>query len=176
MHLLIVGLGNPGEQYTHTRHNLGIQAVKKFVGNHAIWKKEDQFIAEVAKTTAFQAIFPLTYMNNSGQSVVAFLNFLKATPAQLVVVHDEVELPLGDVRWKESGSASGHNGLRSIIDALGTDEFRRLRLGVGRPPEQMSLDRFVLEKFLDNEQEAVEQLLVTAVKELSTILPHQPQE
>ena len=176
MQLIIVGLGNPGKQYQHTRHNIGIEAVKKFVGTDAVWAYEEKYMAEVAKTAKYYAIFPITYMNNSGHSVAAILNFLKLTPAQLVVVHDEVELLLGEVRWRENGSAAGHNGVRSIIEILGTDEFRRLRLGIGRPSGQVPLDRFVLEDFASNEQEVVDQLLVKANEELSAILLHQTQE
>jgi len=174
--LVIVGLGNPGSQYEYTRHNLGIRAVKTWLGSAVSWHEEPRFQAAVAQTNFCTALFPLTFMNNSGVSVASFLNFKKLTPQQLIIVHDEVELSLGEVRWKEQGSAAGHNGVRSLIEALGTDQFKRLRLGIGRPPENMPLDRFVLENFTDTEKEILIKILHTACAELSATVPRQSPE
>ncbi|MDX2054329.1 MAG: aminoacyl-tRNA hydrolase [Polyangiaceae bacterium] len=132
---LVVGLGNPGSRYSGTRHNIGFLAVE-FLARGAEWRQK--FQGEIAQIELggqkLTLLKPLTYMNESGQSVGPAAKFFKVEPRDVVVVHDELDLPLGTVRIKQGGGDAGHNGLRSIRAHLGTGDFIRIRLGIGRPP------------------------------------------
>jgi PTH1 family peptidyl-tRNA hydrolase len=134
---LVVGLGNPGKKYEKHRHNVGFMTVDRLhdaVGLPA-WK--EKFSGVFSRGTAFgedvMLLKPMTFMNLSGDSVQPAAAFVKADPSHVIVVHDELDLPFGDVRLKLGGGHAGHNGLRSIIERLGAD-FLRVRVGVGRPP------------------------------------------
>jgi PTH1 family peptidyl-tRNA hydrolase len=134
--VLVVGLGNPGPEYAATRHNLGFMVTDRLASEwSAVWRSK--FSGRVAETrdgdVRLALLQPQTFMNLSGRSVAAAMRFYKLGPDALVVVHDEIDLPLGDVRAKSGGGLAGHNGLRSLRDALGTAEFVRVRIGVGRP-------------------------------------------
>jgi PTH1 family peptidyl-tRNA hydrolase len=133
---LVAGLGNPGPRYRDTRHNLGRRAVE-LVGEElgASWRSRwNGRLAEVTDGDQRLALLvPETFMNDSGRSVAPALRFYKLPPERLVVVHDELDLSLGDVRAKRAGGLAGHNGLRSLVDALGTQDFLRVRVGIGRP-------------------------------------------
>lgn len=156
---LIVGLGNPGGQYANTPHNLGFMAVDALADRlGAEWRSEPRFTALVAKVLrkgqTLWLMKPQTYMNRSGDSVGPFLRYYGATGADVIVLSDDVDLPPGRIRVRSAGSAGGHNGLRSIIDALGTQAFIRIRLGVGRAqePRQAMVD-FVLHRLSPEEAE-----------------------
>lgn len=151
--LVYIGLGNPGSAFAGTRHNLGIDTLRAWV--------------EAKASDQVRCFFPGTMMNDSGRAVAAYLKKTALSVDDILVIHDDVELPLGEVRLARRGSAKGHNGVRSIQAALGTNDFRRLRLGVGRPPEGMDLSDFVLEKFRPEEQEAVQRMIQDAIKILS---------
>jgi PTH1 family peptidyl-tRNA hydrolase len=134
--VLVVGLGNPGPEYAATRHNLGFMVTDRLAGEWSLgWRSK--FSGRVAEgrdgDTRLALLQPLTYMNVSGKSVAAALRFYKLGPDALVVVHDEIDLELGDVRAKSGGGLAGHNGLRSLRESLGTADFVRVRIGVGRP-------------------------------------------
>jgi PTH1 family peptidyl-tRNA hydrolase len=134
--LLVVGLGNPGPEYARTRHNLGFMVTDRLAGEwSAAWRSK--FSGRLAEARAgdvrLALLQPQTFMNLSGKSVAAALAFYKLEPDALVVVHDEIDLDLGDVRAKWAGGLAGHNGLRSLRDSLGTADFVRVRIGVGRP-------------------------------------------
>jgi PTH1 family peptidyl-tRNA hydrolase len=134
--LLVVGLGNPGPEYARTRHNLGFMVTDRLAGEwSATWRSK--FSGRLAEARAgdvrLALLQPQTFMNLSGKSVAAALAFYKLEPDALVVVHDEIDLDLGDVRAKWAGGLAGHNGLRSLRDSLGTADFARVRIGVGRP-------------------------------------------
>jgi PTH1 family peptidyl-tRNA hydrolase len=134
--LLVVGLGNPGPEYARTRHNLGFMVTDRLAGEwSAAWRSK--FSGRLAEARAgdvrLALLQPQTFMNLSGKSVAAALAFYKLEPDALVVVHDEIDLDLGDVRAKWAGGLAGHNGLRSLRDSLGTADFARVRIGVGRP-------------------------------------------
>ena len=134
--VLVVGLGNPGPEYARTRHNLGFMVTDRLAeGWSAAWRtKFSGRVAEARDGDLRLALLqPLTYMNVSGRSVAAAMRFYKLEPAALVVVHDEIDLELGDVRAKWGGGLAGHNGLRSLRESLGTADFARVRIGVGRP-------------------------------------------
>ena len=139
---LIVGLGNPGAEYERTRHNIGFMAVDRLATSWSIsLGKEKRFYgifgegrlsSRLASSSKIRLLKPTTYMNVSGQSVRACADWFKGNPENILVIYDDMDLPLGKLRLRPSGSAGGHNGMKSIISHLGTQNFPRLRLGIGR--------------------------------------------
>ena len=159
---VVVGLGNPGMAYEHTRHNAGYDALCVLADRHHIALNKTQFKA----LTGVGAIgdkkvllmFPQTFMNNSGEAVQAAMAFYKLTPDRLLVLSDDISLDVGGVRVRKKGSDGGQKGLRSIITHVGTDEFARVRVGVGKKPHPAyDLADWVLSKFKKDEQPAMEQ-------------------
>ena len=136
--MIVVGLGNPGPEYAATRHNLGFMVVDALGARGGGVRFRAKFQGEYAEAAIggkpAMLLKPLTYMNNSGRSVQAALAFFKTPPEELLVVHDELDLPFGDVRLKQGGGDAGHRGLKSITEHVGTSEYPRLRLGIGKPP------------------------------------------
>jgi PTH1 family peptidyl-tRNA hydrolase len=169
---LVVGLGNPGREYDRTRHNIGFAALDRLAEKlNCSFRRKWRFSAEVAEAAEGDAgkvvlAKPRTYMNRSGSAVRALLHWLKVEPAQLLVVVDDADLPLGQIRLRASGGSGGHNGLRSIIEALGgNEEFARLRVGIGRSaPAGADITGHVLGKFAPQEREMAEQAVATAVE------------
>jgi peptidyl-tRNA hydrolase, PTH1 family len=163
---LVVGLGNPGPRYAGTRHNVGFDAVDLLAKRHgAEWAAAPRGAeALVATWRMGGAIFakPLTFMNLSGAAVMPLLQFYKIEIADLLVVVDEVQLETGRIRIRPSGSAGGHNGLKSIIGSLGTDAFPRLRIGVGRGDTRRDLADHVLAKFDADERELIADAIARA--------------
>jgi peptidyl-tRNA hydrolase, PTH1 family len=134
---LIVGLGNPGKEYERTRHNIGFMAIDRLAQSWGIkLTAEKRFQGLVGEGRAFSGkirlLKPTTFMNTSGQSVRSLIDWYKCDPASVLVIYDDMDLPLGKIRLRQSGSAGGHNGMKSIIAHLGTQDFPRLRLGIGR--------------------------------------------
>ena len=154
---LIVGLGNPGPEYELTRHNAGFWLVDNLANSlpHCSLKRDAKMNALMAKATIGDQetwlLEPQTFMNRSGQSVGALARFYKIVPDEILVVHDELEKPFGYVGTKFDGSAKGHNGLRSIIERIGTG-FWRLRVGIGRPDRKEEVGNYVLESFSREEE------------------------
>jgi PTH1 family peptidyl-tRNA hydrolase len=163
---LVVGLGNPGPRYAGTRHNVGFDAVDLLARRHGVeWAAAPRGAqALVANWRAAGAIVakPLTFMNLSGAAIVALLQFYKIEPADMLVIVDEVQLETGRIRVRPSGSAGGHNGLKSIIGSLGSDAFPRLRIGVGRGDTRRNLADHVLAKFDGEERSVIEDAIVRA--------------
>ena len=159
---LIVGLGNPGRRYSGTRHNIGFDVLDLLAGRHRIeWDAAPRGIDAlagrgdvVASGVSQRVLFakPLTFMNLSGHAVLGLLQFFKIEPVDFIVVVDEVNLELGRLRARGSGSAGGHNGLKSIIETLGSEEFARLRIGVGRGDARRDLADHVTAKFDPDER------------------------
>ncbi|NLK74068.1 MAG: aminoacyl-tRNA hydrolase [Clostridiales bacterium] len=156
---IIVGLGNPGAKYQATRHNIGWDAITRisddynipldFKGHKAICGKgyiggERVLIAQ-----------PLTYMNLSGESVRELMDYYKVSPQEIIVIYDDISLDVGQLRIRKKGSAGGHNGIKSIINHLGCDDFLRIKIGVGDKPKDWDLADYVLSRFLDEEQEVI---------------------
>lgn len=164
---VIVGLGNPGPEYRETRHNVGFTVVDELVNR---WRVADQwrekFEALQIKTLRGEdgviIAKPLTFMNRSGQSVAAIAGFYKIEPADVFVIVDEAALPLGRLRARRDGSAGGHNGLKSIIEHLGTTAFPRMRVGVGRGDNRRDLADHVLGRFAASERETVSAAVLRA--------------
>ncbi|CAK0779525.1 Peptidyl-tRNA hydrolase [Azospirillaceae bacterium] len=162
MTTLVVGLGNPGPEYARNRHNIGFMAVDAIVRRHGFgaWRKRFQGrIAEGAlNNEKLLALHPETFMNLSGQAVAAAVGFYKLSPNQVVVFHDELDLPPGRLRVKQGGGAGGHNGLRSIDDHIGKN-YWRVRLGIGHPGHRDQVSGYVLHDFAKNDQEWLTPLL-----------------
>jgi PTH1 family peptidyl-tRNA hydrolase len=163
---LIVGLGNPGETYRDTRHNIGFMVLDEIARRMgAAFREEKRWTGLVAKFAGGYLLKPLTFMNDSGRSVQAVGHFYKASPAQTLVVYDDVDLALGRLRFRTSGSAAGHNGIRSLISCFGTDEFPRLKVGIspadGRPAGERMVGH-VLGKFRAEEQPALQTVIQRA--------------
>jgi PTH1 family peptidyl-tRNA hydrolase len=175
---LVVGLGNPGKEYERTRHNIGFAALDRLAEKlDCSFRRKWRFSAEIAEAVAGEAgkvvlAKPRTYMNRSGAAVSALLNWLKIEPAQLLVVVDDADLPLGQIRLRAAGGSGGHNGLRSIIETLGGNEdFARLRVGIGRnAPAGSDITGHVLGKFAPQERELAEQAVAIAVEAIECCL------
>ena len=132
--VLVVGLGNPGTEYINTRHNVGFMAIDALAGDGVTWKKEKNALTYSATIDGRRVIFvkPQTYMNNSGTAVLALMTFYKVPIENLIVIHDDMDLAIGDVREKIGGGSAGHNGIKSIDANVGR-EYRRIRIGIGHP-------------------------------------------
>ena len=175
--ILIAGLGNPGPRYATTRHNVGFRIVDRWVNRHESQTWREKFEAEYTSVSCANGervvvLKPTTFMNRSGFAVRAALSFFKLEPAELLVVHDELDLPFGDYRLKLGGGDAGHNGVGSIIEQLGTDAFARLRFGIGRPPLEFtgSGADFVLEGFPLADRPRVEELIGTCTQVLDQVV------
>jgi PTH1 family peptidyl-tRNA hydrolase len=164
---LIVGLGNPGPKYDRTRHNVGFLAVDELARRHGITWRGRQARAEVAKGTinGIPVVLakPQTFMNLSGESVSGLLNWHKIPPSRLIIIYDDMDLPLGTIRVRARGSAGGHNGMKSILQHLRSEEFARLRIGVERPPGAGENIDWVLGHFTKDEQRELQPALNNAV-------------
>ncbi|MDP1722213.1 MAG: aminoacyl-tRNA hydrolase [Candidatus Gottesmanbacteria bacterium] len=171
---LIVGLGNPGREYESTRHNIGFMIVDKLAhelgGIDASWKEDSARKAMVARVGDVILAKPLTFMNNSGLAVGALIRFYKLAPADLWVIHDDIDLPLGKIRIREKGGTGGHHGIESIALAIKTDAFIRFRMGIGRgkagSPDardknlhHRSVIQFVLSRFRRDEAGSLKHLV-----------------
>jgi PTH1 family peptidyl-tRNA hydrolase len=171
---IVVGLGNPGRRYQGTRHNIGFA-----VADEVARRRTADFESGRGETLAARCgsgpdavlvVKPLTMMNLSGDAVAAVAGFYKVDPAAILVVADDVNLPLGRLRLRAHGSAGGHNGFKSIIGCLGTEEFPRLRVGVGRGDPRRDLADHVLARFDDDERDEVEQAIARAADAVETFL------
>ncbi len=156
---LIVGLGNPGPTYKNNRHNIGFMVVDKLLQElQTANQTNKKFLGELYKSGDLLLLKPATFMNLSGKSVQAVASFYKINPADILVIHDEIDLPFGAVRIKKGGGNGGHNGLKSI-DALITKEYNRLRLGISKPGRKEMVPNYVLSNFNKEEQEQLEKFV-----------------
>jgi peptidyl-tRNA hydrolase, PTH1 family len=160
---LIVGLGNPGREYENTRHNVGFMVLDRLAaaGGCAFQPQPRWECALAKRADGMLLMKPLTFMNLSGRSVGKLLRFYQWQPEQMLVVYDDVALDLGRIRLREKGSHGGHNGIRSLIEHLGTDVFPRIKLGIGSA-EKGNMVGHVLGKFREEEQETLQNMLATA--------------
>lgn len=177
---LIVGLGNPGEKYKNTRHNLGFEILEEFrrKNNLEDWNNESKFKAQIIKLGDDLILArPQTFMNESGWAVSAIANFFKILPADVVVIHDDLDLPLGKIKVRMGGSGAGHHGIESVIKGLGTDQFIRVRLGIGNEKSHSDehkrlsfhAEGFVLEKFESKEKSEVKSMVKQGIRALEVI-------
>lgn len=169
---LIVGLGNPGDEYHQTRHNAGFMVVDRFAASRCSgWRTERKFFAELAtgecRGRKVLCVKPRTFMNLSGEAVAAVCRFHRIPPDQIMVVADDADLPLGAIRMRPSGGFGGHHGLESVIQHLGTREFPRQRIGVARPAQTVrDIASHVLGRFSAEESVALEEVLQRAETQL----------
>ncbi len=165
--MVVVGLGNPGRRFRRTRHNVGHEVVQHLTARFGVRLEEDGWAragrARVDGATVILAI-PETYMNVSGQAVRDLLRRRRRRPGDLLVIHDDLDLPIGHLRLRPGNGAGGHNGIRSIIEALGTGVFPRLRIGIGRPPAGVDPVEFVLDRFTAEERAAIDGAVVRAAE------------
>ncbi len=172
---LVVGLGNPGEAYRTTRHNAGFWFVDRLAQQYAsVLRQESRFFGALARVRHQDGecwlLEPGTFMNLSGRSVGALVRYYQLLPAEVLVVHDELDLEPGVVRLKQGGGSAGHNGLKDITAALGTPDYWRLRVGVGRPGPSRDLAGYVLDRPSVAEQAAIEEGLNRAQEVFSLLL------
>lgn len=171
---LVVGLGNPGRQYKNTRHNAGFMVVDRLAERLGVQFSRLQFRALVVdgRYQGRKIILakPQTYMNESGQAVGSLVRFYKITQENIMVVHDDVDLPYGVLRLRPAGGSGGQKGMVSIIERLGTQDFPRLRVGIGRPPGQMLAAAYVLQEFDRDEKEELPAVIDRAVDALLTVV------
>lgn len=164
--MLICGLGNIGKEYQNTRHNAGFMAVDKFAEKLSLKIDKNDCKSKIARRMKDELILqkPETYMNLSGKAVKEAMGKFHFDPSEIIIVYDDIDLPLGAIRFREKGSAGTHNGMRSIIAEIGTQDFARLRIGIGKPPvPQMDLADYVLGKFSKEELAVLDKAIDEAV-------------
>lgn len=177
---LIVGLGNPEKKYAGNRHNVGFMALDRLRDERALPDWREKFSGVFTRGAAFgddvMLLKPMTFMNLSGDSVQPAAAFVKLDAAHLIVVHDELDVPFGDVRLKMGGGHAGHNGLRSIIQRLGTPDFLRVRIGIDRPPADFKGDvaDYVLSDFNASERAELGDVLGRAISAVAAVLEKGP--
>ena len=187
---LIVGLGNPGLKHEKTRHNLGFMVIESFLKDYStssqnLWREERKFQAEIAeiewqpKKGKMEKVIlakPQTYMNGSGLAVSSIAKFYKIAPADIWIIHDEIDLPLGGMKIRFAGASAGHKGVESIIEHLGSDNFWRFRVGIGEQRETMHdkrvkpIDNFVLGEFSEGEKGKAREIIKKSMKAIEDAL------
>ena len=160
---LIAGLGNPGSEYSGTRHNVGFEIVDRLASEWGLtWQHEKSWHVLWAKRENVILAKPTSYMNRSGEPLQALAHYYKITPEEMLIVLDDMDLPLGRLRLRPDGGTAGHNGLESVIVQFGTEQIPRLRVGIGAAPVEGAVD-YVLSRFFEEERPAVEKTLARAV-------------
>ena len=172
--LLIVGLGNPGKKYAQNRHNAGFHCLDRLAGAYqlAFDTRRDKAKLAIGRVAGRRAILakPQTFMNDSGQAVGALARFFRVAPGDILVLYDDLDLAQGVIRLRPRGSSGGHRGIESIIQHLGTDDFARLRVGIGRPPGRMEPKAYVLQDFGCAERETMDEVYDRAVAAVETFI------
>lgn len=188
---IIIGLGNPGTKYIGTRHNIGFETLDHLLQKYeplkeTVWDESKKTKSQIKKlsikTLSTLLAKPQTHMNNSGIAVSLLLQYYKVAPEDIIVVHDELDLPLGKIQIRFGGGSAGHNGVESVINTLGTDKFLRIRMGVGKPiridgskfdqKRKESIEHYVLEKFSEGEHHEVRTMIKHVQKNLELLLEH----
>lgn len=171
---LLVGLGNPGREYRETRHNVGFMVIDQVckASGIALSRVQSKAIIGLGQFAGRRLVLakPQTFMNLSGQAVAALVRFYKVPFEQILIAHDDLDLPLGTLRLRPGGGSAGQKGIASTIQQLGTQEFGRMRIGIGRPPGQMEPSAYVLQAFSKGEQALVDQMLSRAVSAVESFL------
>lgn len=167
---LVVGLGNPGAKYADNRHNIGAIVIGELALDRGVNLKSHKSGCLVGEAGPMVLARPTSYMNESGRSVSGLLRFYKVDPAKLLVVHDELDIPFGDIRIKFGGGVAGHNGLKSVAQHLGTKEFVRVRFGISRPPGQRDPAAHVLSDFSKKERDELPTLIDRAKEAVESIV------
>jgi len=171
---LIIGLGNPGSRYQYTRHNIGFMVLEKIAARWEVDLKQKSFDAlwnrgKIAGINVLLAM-PQTYMNLSGNAVRKLLAYFKVDINNLIVIHDDLDLPFGSVRLKTGGGDAGHKGLKSITTCLGSADFMRIRMGIGKPSDKFRVEDYVLERFGKEESALLQEVIQNAAKAAADII------
>lgn len=166
---LVVGLGNPGPEYEKTRHNVGFRLADRLVGGADSFWKDFKGLGVVAKAEGLWIAKPMTYMNLSGEFVQKFAAYHNIALEDILVVYDELAIPLGKLRIRKNGSSGGQNGMKSIIQHFGTDNVSRLRIGIGPQPERMNATDFVLGRFNKSEEKELDAVLAAAADAVGAV-------
>ena len=170
----IVGLGNIGKRFELTRHNIGFEVVDDILERHQFTLDKQKFKGAytIERLNGEKVIFiePMTMMNLSGQAVAPLMDYYNVDVEDLIVLYDDLDLEQGQVRLRQKGSAGGHNGMKSIIKMLGTDQFKRIRIGVGRPTNGMSVPDYVLQKFSKEEMIIMEKVIEHSAKAVESFI------
>ncbi len=172
---MVVGLGNPGNEYDRTRHNIGFEVVDALASAaHESFRRHKRAVALVAegRLVGVRTILvkPMTFMNNSGSAVAGLASFYRVPPSRVIAVHDDLDLPLGGLRIKTGGGDGGHNGLKSMRSSLGTGDFVRVRVGIGRPPGRMDPAVFVLRRFSGAERTEADLAVAEAADAVEAVM------
>ncbi|OGE25439.1 aminoacyl-tRNA hydrolase [Candidatus Daviesbacteria bacterium RIFCSPHIGHO2_02_FULL_41_14] len=180
---LIVGLGNPGEKFINTRHNLGFMVVDEYVKKHLgpkiIWESSKDFKSEMLKlSNDLWLVKPQTFMNHSGVAVENICRYYKINPSDLIVIYDDLDLPLGKIKIRMGGSAAGHHGVESILERLGKDGFIRIRIGIGNLKSKMAeqkdhlfdANRFVVDDFDQSEKSKIRHAVKQSINALDVLI------
>lgn len=165
---LVVGLGNYGKEYVNTRHNIGFMFLDSLVISDFRERNNYLYSDNREGEAVITFIKPLTFMNLSGEAVSEFVNYYKVSIANVCIVFDDIYLPLGKVRFRQKGGSGGHNGVKNIIDFLGTEDIKRIKIGVGGKPEGWDLDDWVLSRFSEDELETLKTSFAEACEMLRT--------
>ncbi len=178
---LVAGLGNPGDRYVKTRHNVGFWFLNRLQQQFEFQiAPERKFKAQVGHFTSdsrpIRAMAPTTYMNLSGQAVASVAAFYRIMPQQILIVHDELDLPTGAIRLKQGGGHGGHNGLRNIIPSLGSADFHRLRIGIGHPGSKSDVIHYVLSQPSQHDRRLIDEAISETMALMTTILQGQFQK
>lgn len=172
---VVVGLGNPGIEYAKTRHNVGFMVIDGFAEKHSVENWKNNFHALIGETKIdgekVLLVKPQTFMNLSGQAVLEVMQFYKVAKEDLLVIYDDMDLPVGTVKLRQKGSCGGHNGIRDIIRLLGTEQISRVKIGIGKSKYAQGAD-FVLGKFLPEEDNAIDDGIEKAMNAVSCWVKH----
>lgn len=171
---LIVGLGNPGPRYEQSRHNLGYAAIESLAGMLHAQRPARKFGSLYADARIdhekLVLVQPLTYMNRSGWAVAEFLGYYSLLPEKLILIYDDLDLPPGCIRIRRGGGSAGHRGVQSVINSLGTTDFIRLRIGIGKPPREMDVADYVLARIAGDEKVFLNQAVIRAAEAVQVVV------
>jgi PTH1 family peptidyl-tRNA hydrolase len=171
---IIIGLGNPGMRYKNTRHNAGFMVIDRLARRHGVRIKKKRHLSRVCQTVISNTSVVLAktqcFMNLSGRAVEALVQSYGAGAGDIIVVHDDIDLPRGKIKVKHKGGDAGHKGVKSIIAHMGTEEFTRVRVGIGRPPQGGDVVEYVLGKFRREEQSDMESAYILAIDAVESLL------
>jgi PTH1 family peptidyl-tRNA hydrolase len=172
---LVAGLGNPGEEYANTRHNVGFMAVNRFIAAHQLSKQRRRYGGRWREGDidglGVATLMPQTYMNRSGEAVQLAASRKHIQPENIIIIHDDMDFPFGTIRVRQGGGSGGHNGLDSVTRKLGTSDYIRVRIGIGRPgDEEIDVRDWVLSAFVDDEEEQLLEVIDSAAECIQVII------
>jgi len=173
---VLVGLGNPGRNYSDTKHNFGFWVLDKFAEKRSLKFQAGKGDYLLVKSNDIALVKPTTYMNNSGMAVADYCRYFQNTPEELLVVYDDIDLPLGTLRFKPSGGSGGHKGMESIIYQLESEDFNRLRIGISAENEMGPSERYVLSPFPKDWKEKINEMIEKACDGIDYFLTHDMKE